>query len=89
VITVKARGPSRFRVEVDAGQATTTHDVEIPDGFRDELAVTVDDERVVRETFSFLLEREPATSIMSRFSLDVVSRFFPDYIVELRARLLA
>lgn len=31
----------------------------------------------------FLLDREPATSILPRFSLDVIGRYFPEYPAEL------
>ena len=41
----------------------------------------------MRESFVFLLEREPASSIMSEFSLDVISRYFPEYVEELPERL--
>jgi hypothetical protein len=48
----------------------------------------VDDlERVVRESFRFLLEREPATSILRQFSLSDISRYFPEYPSELARRL--
>jgi hypothetical protein len=35
----------------------------------------------------FLLEREPPTSILSEFSLDVIPRYFGEYDAELRRRL--
>jgi hypothetical protein len=35
----------------------------------------------------FLLEGEPATSILHEFSLDVISQYFPAYPAEIRARL--
>lgn len=44
-------------------------------------------EGVVRESFEFLLEREPASSIMSEFSLDVIPAYFPEYREELPKRL--
>lgn len=44
-------------------------------------------ERVVRASFEFLLEREPASSILPEFSLDVIGRYFPEYEDELRRRL--
>ena len=44
-------------------------------------------ERVVRESFEFLLEREPASSIMREFSLDVIPTYFPEYTEELPKRL--
>lgn len=45
-------------------------------------AAARDDEpaqETVRRTFAFLLEREPPESILRRFSLDVVARYFPDF----------
>ena len=46
-----------------------------------------DVERLVRETFEFLLEREHVRSILSSFDLTVVARYFPDYPAEIRRRL--
>jgi hypothetical protein len=36
-------------------------------------------ERLVRATIAFLLEREPASQILSSFDLPVVSRYYPEY----------
>jgi hypothetical protein len=44
-------------------------------------------ERLVRESFVFLLEREPASSILSRFSLQDIARYFPEYGEEIARRL--
>jgi hypothetical protein len=41
----------------------------------------------VRESFVFLLQREPPSSIMGKFSLDVIARYFPEYYDEMRRRL--
>ena len=38
------------------------------------------------QSFEFLLEREPATSILRRFSLHVIGDYFPDYGAEMRRR---
>jgi len=43
-------------------------------------------EDLVRESFAFLLERESASSIMSEFSLSVISDYFPDYQQEMSRR---
>ena len=61
---------------------TSNHRVTVPARFGDE-----DLERVVRVSFEFLLEREPASSILSEFSLDVIGRYFPEYEDELPRRL--
>jgi hypothetical protein len=42
---------------------------------------------LVRESFGFLLAREPATSILPSFELSIISRYFPDYIQEIRTRI--
>jgi hypothetical protein len=47
-----------------------------------------DVETLVRETFEFLLEREHVRSILTRFDLTVVTRYFPEYPAEIRRRLL-
>lgn len=38
-----------------------------------------DVEDLVRRSFEFLLEREPATSILRRFDLSVIESYFPEY----------
>jgi hypothetical protein len=45
-------------------------------------------ERLVELTFEYLLEREPKESILRRFDLGVVERYFPDYpaVIDRRVR---
>ena len=58
--------PGEFGVEVTEGHEVTGHKVRLPPAFLDDLLLTgVDEEQIVRETFDFLLEREPATSILA------------------------
>jgi hypothetical protein len=77
-----------FRVEVREGQHQTTHQVTVPQRLGERLELRdYDLERVVRESFRFLLEREPATSILRQFSLGDISRYFPEYPSELARRL--
>jgi hypothetical protein len=81
-------GPHQFGVQVTEGDVTTSHQVTVPENLLDELGLfDTDEEAVVRESIAFLLEREPATSIMDEFSLDVIPRFFPEYSEELTRRL--
>jgi hypothetical protein len=42
---------------------------------------------LVRESFGFLLAREPAGAILPRFDLSVISKYFPDYLDEVGGRL--
>jgi hypothetical protein len=36
-------------------------------------------EDLVRDSFAFLLEREPKESILSEFDLSVIGRYFPEF----------
>ncbi len=88
-ITITPMEPGHYGVQVTEGDTTTSHRVAVPDGLLDDLGMNgVDAGLVVRETIGFLLDREPATSILGEFSLDQVPGFFPDFYDELRARLL-
>ncbi|MBD0348413.1 MAG: hypothetical protein ICV59_04610 [Thermoleophilia bacterium] len=87
-IRISRLGDRRFRVQVRNGKGETTHEVTVPQRLGDELNVRDDElERIVRESFRFLLEREAAASILAEFSLDEISRYFPEYRGELARRL--
>jgi hypothetical protein len=86
-VSVTAVGAGRWRVEVRAPTATT-HEVTIPAGYLEKLGLgAVAPERVIAESFRFLLEREPNTSILERFELPVIARYFPEYEPEIGRRL--
>lgn len=86
-IAVTSLAPGRFGVEVSEGPVRTSHEVSVPDQLVEELGLgAIDPSRIVRETFAFLLEREPVTSILTAFSLDQVASYFPDFYDELRVR---
>ncbi|HEX3617861.1 MAG TPA: hypothetical protein VHU61_15075 [Solirubrobacteraceae bacterium] len=88
VILVEPIGPREFRVRVRDGGSETTHFVEIPGNFEAEHGLpVVAPETLVERSFEFLLEREPATSILGRFTLDEISRYFPVYPGEIARRL--
>jgi len=44
-------------------------------------------EELVRHSFEFLLEREPKESILGRFDLSVIGRYFPEFEREIKLRL--
>ena len=87
-IEINATGEREFEVHVRGDGGETTHHVTVPERIGD--AIDPDEhglERIVRESFEFLLEREPASSILGRFSLTDISRYFPEYPDELARRL--
>jgi hypothetical protein len=86
-LTVTRQADGTFRVQTPGG---TSHIVSVPAGYPDSLGCgQVAPEQLISASFEFLLEREPASSILRNFSLDVISRYFPGYPAEIRARLQA
>ncbi len=87
-VLVSPQGGRNFRVEVGGPHTMTDHMVEVPEDLAAELG---DDEtaevELVRASFAFLLEREPPTAILRRFSLEVIGRYFPEYPTEIRRRM--
>jgi hypothetical protein len=77
-------------VTVSDERSSTTHDVTVGATDADDLAAATDPahvQRLVEETFDFLLERESKESILPTFDLTVVSRYFPEFEHEIRSRL--
>jgi hypothetical protein len=87
-VSVVAQSDGTYRVDVERGGTTTTHIVAIPTGYAAALGrEDVDGARLVEESFAFLLENEPPTSILRRFRLDQIADYFPDYPAAIRRRL--
>jgi hypothetical protein len=86
---IKVRHLSGEEYEVKVGGASETlHRVELEEADRKRLAgEQISAERLIEESFRFLLEREPNTSILSKFDLPVIGRYFPEYEQEIRRRL--
>jgi hypothetical protein len=86
-IEVSPKGQGKFRVEVREGGGATVHDVTANDAEVRRYAGDVPAERLIEESFRFLLEREPKESILRSFELPVIEHYFPDYPKEIRDRL--
>ena len=83
--SVDRQGDHRFLVEVVDRGVRTRYTVEVPEGLAGQLGWADEEESdLVRESFLFLLAREPASSILSSFSLDVIGHYFPEYPSEIR-----
>jgi hypothetical protein len=80
----------RCSVSVRDDRGSSTHDVTVSADDATALAAAsdiTDVERLVYETFDFLLEHEPKESILRTFDLSVVGTYFPEYEHEIRSRL--
>ena len=72
-------------VEVGGPGAPTSHVVSVSAADLARLAPgATDPEDLVRRSFAFLLAREPKESILGRFDLPLIGRYFPEYEREIR-----
>jgi len=78
------RDPLAFEVTVREGRGETHHHVTMSRETCDRLtAGKHPPERCIEAAFRFLLEREPKESILGRFDVTVISRYFPAFEREL------
>lgn len=93
VIEVKplpAQDGPRFMVTIQEGGARSQHEVRLcPATWPRLQGLHPDPARIVRAAFHFLLDLEPAASILPRFDLREISRYFPEFERELPRYLAA
>jgi hypothetical protein len=92
MIEVKQTGnadPFEFDVRVSERKGETRHRVTMTRENYDALTRgACAPERCIEAAFRFLLDREPKESILARFDVTVISRYFPEFESEL-ARYIA
>ena len=87
-IEVEKIDNSKFRVRVTEAGSESTHEVTLrPNDSARLTGGKVEPEELVRRSFEFLLEREPKESILIRFDLPVIGRYFPEFEREIKRRL--
>jgi hypothetical protein len=83
-VTVTAAGDDRYTVRV-AGR--TEHRVTArPEVLQRVASAGEPPEQTLRRAFDFLLEREPAESILRSFALEDIARYFPEFWEEMGRR---
>ena len=83
-ISIKKLSDDVFDVTV-AKTSTTTHTVTVTDQSLTDLTHNnVTKTHLLEFSFKFLLEREPNTSILSSFDINVITKYFSDYRDEVR-----
>lgn len=87
VIHVEARSETEFQVTIEEDGGSSSHRVTVRPETLDRVGGGAPADELVQRSFEFLLEREPKESILGRFDLEVISRYFPEYEQEMRARL--
>ena len=87
-ISVEHVAGSTYRVTVTESDGASQHDVTVtPETLRRYAPGGIGAERLIHASFEFLLARESRDSILRRFELPVIERYFPDYGDEIRRKL--
>jgi hypothetical protein len=86
-ITVTHQSGNDYYVTVDEGTTSTGHVVTVWPSDIERYAPEATPEDLLEASFRFLLEREPKESILGRFELPVIERYFPDYPRVIASRL--
>ena len=87
MIRIERIDDETFRVTV-RGDVTTQHEVNVSASYCEKLTGgRVSPEILIERSFEFLLERESNRSILSRFDLPVIGRYFPEYESTIRQKL--
>jgi hypothetical protein len=79
-ITITHRDGTVYHVSVEAPDgSTSSHLVTVSAADLQRFAPHASPEGLLDASFRFLLEREPKESILGRFDLPVIERYFPEY----------
>jgi hypothetical protein len=82
-IRIVHRQGAIYDVSVDDGAGATTHEVTVWPSDVARYAPDATPEELLQASFAFLLERESKESILRRFELPIIERYFPDYPVRI------
>ncbi len=77
--TITKLSDSKYRVVVGDGGSKTEHEVTVTAADIARYAPGATAEALLTASFEFLLEHEPKESILRRFDLPVIERYFPEY----------
>jgi hypothetical protein len=80
---VKDGDPLEFAVTVRDAKSASRHHVTIAHKSCEDLGAAHTPEQVLEASFRFLLDREPKESILGRFDISVIARYFPEFEQEL------
>ena len=83
-IHVTHRSGNVYDVTVEEGRGASHHEVTVWPSDIDRYAPGAAPEALVEASFQFLLAREPKESILRRFALSDIERFFPEFGQEIR-----
>ena len=86
-IFIKELSDNKFEIIVNK-KLITKHTVILTDEYHDILTKKkISKKKLLEYSFQFLLDREPNTSILSSFKLNIISKYFPEYESEIKKTL--
>ena len=86
-ISIKKILDNKFEVTVNK-DLTTKHTVVLLDKYYESLTnKKISKIKLLEYSFNFLLKKEPNTSILSFFELEIISKYFPEYEYEIKKNL--
>jgi hypothetical protein len=78
-LEVEKINEDKFKITI-VSQNKTEHLVELDDDYWGRLTnQKISKEELIRKSFEFLLERESNQSILSKFNLKDISKYFPEF----------
>lgn len=86
MISVQRERGNEYLVSVLRQGESTTHLVTVWPSDLERYAPGAEPEELLEAAFEFLLEREAASSILGRFELPVIERYFPEFSHAMAAR---
>jgi len=80
MIEVKKKDGQEFMVRLEEEGTSRRYNITLDESYYQELTGgKITKEELIKKSFEFLLEREPKESILSKFNLRVISRYFPEF----------
>jgi hypothetical protein len=80
MIEVKKKDGQEFVVKVEEEGTSRRYNVTLDESYYQDLTGgKITKEVLIKKSFEFLLEREPKESILSKFNLRVIGRYFPEF----------
>ena len=87
-IEVQKLADESFEVTVIEGATKSAHRVTLKASDYDRLSSGgISSEELIRKSFEFLLENEPKESILGRFNLMEIARYFPSFERDIKQRI--
>lgn len=85
-ITVRHEHGNQYSVTVSDPRGSSVHTVTVWPSDIDHYAPGADPDALLEAAFEFLLEREPPSSILPKFELPVIERYFPEFRAAMSSR---